>query len=88
MQEGLEKRSALITVEGGFRSVQGFLQDLESLEVFVITSDLMMEAIRSPAEVSGKEKFDKTKLELQLSAYGRAVSPVNNDLDLISEVLQ
>ena len=86
--EGLEKRSALIVVQGGFRDVQGFLQDLESLEVFVIASDLAMEAIRPLSDETGKEALVQTKLELQLSAYGRAVAPISNDIDVISEVLQ
>ena len=86
--EGLEKRSALIVVQGGFRDVQGFLQDLESLEVFVIASDLSMEAIRPLSDETGKETLAQTKLELQLSAYGRAFAPISNDIDVISEVLQ
>ena len=75
-------------VQGGFRDVQGFLQDLESLEVFVIASDLAMEAIRPLSDETGKEALVQTKLELQLSAYGRAVAPISNDIDVISEVLQ
>ena len=86
--EGLEKRSALIVVQGGFRDVQGFLQDLESLEVFVIASDLTMEAIRPLSDETGEEALAQTQLELQLSAYGRAVAPISNDIDVISEVLQ
>ena len=75
-------------VQGGFLDVQGFLQDLESLEVFVIASDLTMEAIRSMSDETAKEALVQIKLELQLSAYGRAVAPINNDIDVISEVLQ
>ena len=86
--EGLEKRSALIMVQGVFRDVQAFLQDLESLEVFVIASDLAMEAIRPSSDETGKKALVQTKLELQLSAYGREVVPVSNDIDVISEVMQ
>ena len=86
--EGLEKRSALIVVQGGFLDVQGFLQDLESLEVFVIASDLAMEAIRSSSDETGKEALVQTQLELLLTAYGRAVAPISNDIDVISEVTQ
>ena len=57
----------MISVQGSFRNIQGFIQDLERLEVFVISSDLTMAAIR----LSGKEELIQTKLELQLSAYGR-----------------
>ena len=86
--EGLEKRSALIVVQGVFRDVQGFLQDLESLEVFVIASDLAMEVIRPLSDETGKEALVQTKLDLQLSAYGRAVAPISNDIAVISEVMQ
>ena len=86
--EGIEKRSALIVVQGPFRNVQAFLQDLESLEVFVIASDLSMEAIRQSANETGNEALVQTKLELQLSAYGRVVTPIINDIDVMSEVSQ
>ena len=86
--EGLEKRSALIVVQGGFRDVQSFLQDLESLEVFVIASDLVMEAIRPSSDETGNKALVQVKLELQLSAYGRAVMPISGDNDVISELLQ
>ena len=86
LQEGLEKRSVSITVEGAFDQVLGFLQDLESLEVFVIPSDLAMEAIRSAGKDSGEVESIITKLELQLSAYGRAVRPVAGDIDVTNEV--
>ena len=88
LQEGLEKRSALITVKGGFGDVQGFLQDLESLEVFVITSELGMEAIRAPIDMSGNEPFIRTKLEIQLSAYGRASQPATPYKDVNYGALQ
>ena len=86
LQEGLEKRSASITVEGAFDQVLGFLQDLESLEVFVIPSDLAMEAVRSSGQDSSETESIVTKLELQLSAYGRAVQPVNGVTDVTNEV--
>ncbi len=85
LQEGLEKRSALITVEGGFDQVLGFLRDLESLEVFVIASDLAMEAIRASGQDSSNEAATKTKLELQLSAYGHAVEPVRDNTEATDE---
>ena len=86
LQEGLEKRSASITVEGAFDQVLGFLQGLESLEVFVIPSDLAMEAVRTAGQESSETESIITKLELQLSAYGRAVQPVNGDTDVTNEV--
>ena len=86
LQEGLEKRSASITVEGAFDQVLGFLRDLESLEVFVIPSDLAMEAIRASGQDAGATESITTKLEIQLSAYGRGVQPVNDDADVTDEV--
>ena len=86
LQEGLEKRTASITIEGAFDRVLGFLQDLESLEVFVIPSDLAMEAIRNTEEESDVTKTTTTKLKLNLSAYGRAVQSFKSDMNLMNEV--
>ena len=86
LQEGLEKRSALITVEGAFDRVLRFLQDLESLEVFVIPSDLAMEAVRGAAQDFGDTDAIITKLQLKLSAYGRAVPPVKGATNVTLEV--
>ena len=86
LQQGLEKRSASITVQGAFGQVLGFLQDLESLEVFVIPSDLAMEAIRSAGQDFGGTESIISELELQLSAYGRAVRFVAVDVDVTDEV--
>lgn len=71
LQEGLERRSASLTVQGEFKNVLSFLQDLESLQIFVITSDLDIKAIRSSATESGGAEQLVTSLTLQLSAYGR-----------------
>lgn len=87
LREGLEKRSALITVQGDFRNVQGFLQDLESLDVFVITSDLSMKAIRSRGQASTGEELVNTELALQLSAYGRATQEAGDNTNSDDEVL-
>ena len=72
LQEGLERRSASLTVQGEFKSVLAFLQDLESLQIFVITSDLDIKAIRSSSTAAGSAEQLLTSLKLQLSAYGRA----------------
>ena len=87
LQEGLEKRSASITVEGGFDQVLAFLRDLESLEVFVIASDLAMEALRASGQDARDDAAIKTKLELQLSAYGRAVEPVDDNSEVTEEMM-
>ena len=87
LQEGLEKRSASITVEGGFDQVLAFLRDLESLEVFVIASDLAMEALRASGQDARDDAAIKTKLELQLSAYGRAVEPVDDNSEVTEEMI-
>ena len=72
LQEGLERRSASLTVQGEFKSVLAFLQDLESLQIFVITSDLDIKATRSSGTAAGSAEQLLTSLKLQLSAYGRA----------------
>ena len=72
LQEGLERRSASLTVQGEFKNVLAFLQDLESLQIFVITSDLDIKAIRSSGTAAGSAEQLLTSLKLQLSAYGRA----------------
>ena len=87
LQEGLEKRSASITVEGAFDQVLGFLRDLENLEVFVIASDLAMEALRASGQDASDDVAIKTKLELQLSAYGRAVEPVGDNTEVTEEMM-
>ena len=79
LQEGLEKRMASLAIRGEFRQVLAFLQDLESLEVFVITSGLNIEAKTSSS--SGDAQLFDTELELQLTAYGRSPQR-ENDADM------
>ena len=79
LQEGLEKRMASLAIRGEFRQVLAFLQDLESLEVFVITSGLNIEAKTSSS--SGDAQLLDTELELQLTAYGRSPQR-ENDADM------
>ena len=71
LQEGLMKRSASIAVKGPFTQVMAFLQDLESLEVFVITSDLEIQAVRASEQGDTDGQKPETELALELSAYGR-----------------
>ena len=71
LQEGLMKRSASIAVKGPFNQVMAFLQDLESLEVFVITSDLEIQDTQSGFRAFSKLaierlRFDSEGMELSL----------------------
>ena len=77
----LEKRSALLTVQGPFRRIIAFLQQMEQLQVIVIASDLELR-LGAPNQRSGGNSADgedvtQTTLKLKLSAYGRS-SQVQN----------
>ena len=63
----LEKRSAVITIQGPFQGLVRFLQQMELLEVIVVASDLELELV--PPQPDSKAVL--TKLKLTLSAYGR-----------------
>lgn len=65
LRQGLEKRSSQIEVEGPFVQVLAFLQDLEKLEVFVVTNDLTVRA----ATLQDDEAM-QVRLGLTLMAYG------------------
>ena len=65
LMKGLEKRSARIVVEGAFVQVLGFLQSLESLEVFVVTEELSV--VASPVS---ENQSNNVRLGLTLLAYG------------------
>jgi len=77
----LEKRSALLTVQGPFRRVLAFLQQMEQLQVIVIASDLELMLMASNQSSSGTsvavDDATQTMLKLKLSAYGRS-SQVQN----------
>ena len=70
LSPGLEKRSATITVLGSYIAVLSFLQALEQLQVFVIVSDLQINAESSGLQVSEKEFL--TRMSLVLTAYGQS----------------
>jgi hypothetical protein len=70
LSPGLEKRSATITVLGPFAAVLSFLQELEKLQVFVIVSDLQINAESRVSQVS--EKAFLTRMSLVLTAYGQS----------------
>ena len=61
---GLEKRSALISLEGRFLDLLAVLRELEQLEVIVLIDDLAL--LNSGA--SGAQ----TQLSISISAYGRS----------------
>ena len=72
----LEKRSALLTVQGPFRRIIAFLQQMEQLQVIVIASDLELRLgapnQRSSGNSADGEDVTQTTLKLKLSAYGRS----------------
>ena len=70
LSPGLEKRSAKITVVGSYTAVLRFLQALEQLQVFVIVSDLQINAESSGSQVSDKAFL--TRMSIVLTAYGRS----------------
>ena len=55
LNKGLEKRSARLNVQGGFLQVYGFLRALERLQVFVIISELNINA-QGRAEIHKPEE--------------------------------
>ena len=67
--EGLEKRSAGLTVQGPFPQVLDFLRSLESLQVFVIISEMNVQAQAASGE--GNVDIPEVNLSLKLTAYGR-----------------
>lgn len=61
---GLEKRSALISLEGRFLDLLAVLRELEQLEVIVLMDDLAL--LNSGANGA------QTQLSISISAYGRS----------------
>ena len=76
LAQKLEKRSALLTVQGPFRKIVAFLQQMEQLQVIVIASDLELTLAAANQNKSGNvsagDDVTQTKLKLKLSAYGRS----------------
>ena len=71
LREGLERRSAEIGVSGSFNQLLDFMRAVESLQVFVEISDLVL---TQPSQSSSKDEVVLNpilELELTLSAYGR-----------------
>ena len=70
----LEKRSAVITVQGPFPKLVAFLQHLELLQMIVIASEMELELVPQQSQPTGAVASPTAvpvKLKLKLSAYGR-----------------
>ena len=80
LNQGLEKRSASLTVQGPFERVLAFLRAVERLQVFVIIQDLSMEADPLPdlnpgeTQASILPSIPQTTMVLTLTAYGRTTA--------------
>ena len=73
LNKGLEKRSAGLTVQGGFLQVYGFLRALEQLQVFVIVSemDITAQSQSKSQNENDEEPLPEIRMSLKLTAYGR-----------------
>ena len=71
LNRGLEKRSATLTVTGGFQQVLAFLRSLESLETFVIISELDVQAQGARGEGTDEPAVLELSMGFKLTAYGR-----------------
>ena len=81
LNKGLEKRSAGLTVQGGFLPVYEFLRALEKLQVFVIVSEMDIQSEAQPRTENNEVAAPKIRMSLELTAYGRQTvsnDPVNN----------
>lgn len=72
--QGLEKRSAGLTVEGGFPQVYGFLRALERLQVFVVVSELDIQSKGSSRIEKNQVTIPEITMFLNLTTYGRQTS--------------
>lgn len=82
LKNGLERRSAEIGVSGTFNQLLAFMRALESLQVFVQTSDLVL---MQPSNSSTKDEIVPTPvldLTLTLSAYGPQAEDLNSPTNL------
>ena len=73
LMKGLEKRSAGLTVQGGFLQVYEFLRSLERLQVFVVVSEMNIQAQSQPKSQNenDEEALPEIRIILKLTAYGR-----------------
>ena len=77
LKKGLEKRSAGLTVQGGFLPVYEFLRALEKLQVFVIVSEMDIQSEAQSRTENNEVAAPKIRMSLELTAYGRQT--VSND---------
>ena len=64
LRPGLERRSVVISMQGTFPALLGFLRELEALEVITITDELTL--------LNSGQEDEQTQLTLAVSAYGRS----------------
>ena len=95
LNKGLEKRSARLNVQGGFLQVYEFLRSLERLQVFVVVSEMNIQAQSQPKSQNenDEEALPEIRMILKLTAYGRQTDKTalvsNKDLEASTkEVLQ
>ena len=69
LNRGLEKRSAELKIKGPFKQVLAFLRSLESLEVFVVVSEMNIQ--RKTQQNERDVDLPEVQMDLMLSAYGR-----------------
>ena len=84
LNRGLEKRSATLTVTGGFQQALAFLQSLESLETFVIISELDVKAQGARGGGTDEPSVHEVSLGFKLTAYGRQ-PPQESDLEPVEK---
>ncbi len=84
LNRGLEKRSAALSVTGTFQQVFAFLQALEQLETFVVTSDLDVTVQAQADRPDDETVMPKVAMSFQLTAYGRQASE-QTDSDMVEE---
>ena len=75
LHKGLEKRSAGLTVQGAFPQVLAFLQALERLQVFVVISEMDVQAVASGDKAADQSPEPEVTMALKLTAYGRQFEP-------------
>jgi hypothetical protein len=71
LYEGIEKRTAELTLQGSFPQVLAFLQALERLQVFVVVSEMDVKAVASRDEAADQSPKPEVTMALKLTAYGR-----------------
>jgi len=84
LNRGLEKRSATLAVTGEFMQVLSFLRSLESLETFVIISELDVKVQGARAQGIDEPAVPEVAMGFKLTAYGRQ-PPQASDSESVEE---